>query len=89
MSNKFSSNKEYSTKKTTKWWEKDIDPTISFIFLFIAIIAVFVMGAVFMKEYTNIWTKISQREKQAYSIDQIKNLEQIEKDIQFKDIVIP
>jgi len=42
-----------------------------------------------MREYTSIWAEISQREKQIYSIDQTRSLDQSNKDIQFEDIVIP
>ncbi len=89
MSDKFSSS-EYRIKKPERWWEKEIDPTISFIFLVGAMIAVFGMGAIFMREYNNIWMEISQREKEIYSIDQIKKSSgQPDKSIQFEDIVIP
>jgi len=88
MSDKFSSS-EYRIKKLEKWWEKDIDPTISFIFLIGAMVSVFGMGVIFMREYTSIWAEISQREKQIYSIDQTRSLDQSNKDIQFEDIVIP
>ncbi len=88
MSDEFSSSK-YRIERPEKWWEKDINPTISFVFLIGAMIAVFSMGAIFMREYTSIWTEISQREKQVYSIDQIKSPGQPDKGIQFEDIVIP
>ncbi|MBU4370024.1 hypothetical protein KKG58_04695 [Patescibacteria group bacterium] len=88
MSDKFSS-KDYRIEKPEKWWEKDINPTISFIFLIGAMIAVFGMGAIFMREYTTIWHEISNREKQVYLIDQIKSPVQPDKGVQFEDIVIP
>jgi len=88
MSDKFSS-KEYRIEKKEKWWEKDINPTVSFIFLVGAMVLVFGMGAMFMKEYTGIWREISQREQQVYSIDKIKSPDQPDKNIQFEDIVLP
>lgn len=88
MSEEFAS-KEYRIEKPEKWWKKDIDPTISFIFLVGSMVAVFIMGAIFMREYAIIWEEISQREKQVYQIYQIKSSGQPDKDIQFEDIVIP
>jgi len=88
MSDKFPSS-EYRIEKPEKWWERDIDPTISFIFLIGAMVSVFGMGVIFMREYTSIWAEISQREKQVYSVDQARNLEQLNESIQFEDVVIP
>ena len=88
MADKFSSS-EYHIEKSEKWWKKDIDPTISFIFLIGAMVSVFGMGVIFMREYTGIWAEISQREKQFYSTEQIRSLEQPDNSIQFKDIVTP
>jgi len=88
MSDKFSS-KEYSIEQKEKWWERDIDPTISFIFLIGAMVSVFGMGVIFMREYTGVWSEISQREKEFYSTSMIIPLDPIDTNIQFKDIVIP
>lgn len=88
MTDKFSSS-EYHVEKSEKWWEKDIDPTISFIFLVGAMISVFGMGVIFMREYSNVWQEISQREKEYYSTSLIIPLERPETNIQFEDIVLP
>ncbi len=77
-------------EKAKRWWQKEINPTFSFIFLVMSLLVVFAMGAVFMREYMNVWSEISQREKESFFTQDIQkiNREKIE-DIRFQDIIQP
>jgi len=55
---------EQNDNQKKKWWQKEISPTISFIFLIIAILFVFIMGWLFIKEYLNVWSEISKNRKE-------------------------
>lgn len=61
----FSSKKE----KSEKWWRKDVNPIVSYIFLIGATLVIFGIGILFMKEYTAVWDEIDQRGKQMYLIE--------------------
>jgi hypothetical protein len=47
-----------------KWWQKEIDPIFSFVFLMVAMIIIFLTGALFMKEYLRLWSELNKIEQQ-------------------------
>lgn len=61
-------------KGTKKWWQKEIDPTFSFFFLIISLLFVFAMGAVFMKQYMDVWSEISQKRNENFFIEDIQKI---------------
>lgn len=50
-------------EEPSKWWQKEINPLFSFIFLIVSLFFVFGMGALFMKQYLEIWSEISTKEE--------------------------
>ncbi len=47
-----------------KWWQKELDPILSFVFLIVAMIIIFLTGALFMKEYLRLWSEMNKIEQQ-------------------------
>ena len=45
------------------WWHREINSSISLIVLIISTIAIFGIGALFVREYISIWTEIGQRQQ--------------------------
>lgn len=46
------------------WWQKEISSNFSLVILITVTVAIFIMGAVFAKEYIRIWTEIGQLQQQ-------------------------
>ena len=80
---------QYRIKTPEKWWQKDINPTFSFVFLVAAMLVVFVMGALFMREYMKIWGEITQKEQEVLLIDDIEWMNKPEQDFRFEEIILP
>ena len=78
------SSSQYRLEEPQKWWQKDINPVVSFIFLVAAMVIVFVMGALFMREYIRIWNEISQREQEIFLPEKLP-----QKLDEFEEIIIP
>ncbi|GEM_PF-2979327 len=60
--------------KAEKWWQKEIDPTFSFFFLIISLLFIFIIGAVFIKQYMDVWSEMSQRQNENFFIKDIQKI---------------
>jgi hypothetical protein len=46
------------------WWQKELNPALSFMILGMVLVGVFVMGAYFMKEYIKAWNIATEKANQ-------------------------
>jgi len=53
------------------WWHKDIHPVAAFVILTIIMLIVFVIGALFTREYIRIWNEITREETQISPVEKI------------------
>ncbi len=79
-----------NVEKPKKWWQKEINSTLSFIFVILSLLVVFTMGTVFIRAYIKIWAEISQKEQESFFIKDLQkiNREKVE-DMRFQDVIQP
>lgn len=76
--------------KDKKWWQKEINPTISFFSLIIFLLIFFAVAVVFIKQYLDVWSEISQKQNQGFFIEDIQKMSKEKtEDMRFQDIVNP
>lgn len=46
------------------WWQKELNPALSFMILGMVLVGVFVMGAYFMREYIKAWDIATEKANQ-------------------------
>ena len=61
------------------WWQKDINPALSFMILCIVLLSVFIMGAYFMKEYIKAWSIASENASFITNIEHYETNKKIDK----------
>lgn len=63
-----------NVEKPKKWWQREINPTLSFIFVILSLLVVFTIGTVFLRAYMKTWAEISQKEQESFFIEDLQKI---------------